>query len=909
MATPAKPPRQKKPKAPATGGVSIKNVDPATFVNVAKPAGATTNLPVMLRGQPTRQRTGTTFSVLPNKRLDFSAVENGRVWRASVDGSVPHPQHAPQRVILQAEGASGTLGAMPKSDPARDQNLIVKSGERPPANTLVYIHGIGNKPLASVLKCQWDTALFGVELGDRSRMALWVDTDRYPKPVDAKCGMPDGTVTEDDQAVTANILSLGPGAPPIEGMAREDEALERELRALAAGVPGRYETLRAIADRAARTPVELPADAQVSAQTAARVSTRVLPGRQRTRRVLAGILTRVFMRDVHDFLFKPEKRERMANALWDRLRGGGEPFVIVAHSLGSVVAYDLLRRLPAKSCKVALLVTIGSPLGIQEIIDHFTQDGEALGRPPCVEKWLNFADPLDAVAFGATLASSYGGVEQVEDKVEWGLNLDSPWDAHAATGYLGAEPVRTALRDLLGLSFAQSVGGELVSRDVVTNNEDADPFDLQDVLIQLDDPGGSGPPQSLRVVADQLVERLQCVTADRDPEMERCEPDRMRRFVQVRLTRSEIEALRTLSDELNIRQVWSNASKRALISQSVGTVQARPAHLGYDADGSGIGWAVLDTGINHRHPHFRLGEGSLVRAQWDCMAAGAPRPADGDPDKGVGDPNGHGTHVAGIIAGRTDTYLQGGQPVRLSGMAPRTTLYSFRTLNEDGRGSDASIIKALDRIAEINEGASKLVIHGVNLSLGSSFDPRIYGCCHTPLCQELRRLWRQGVLVVIAAGNGGFAELETAGGRVGANMDLSISDPANLEEAIAVGSVHKTNPHTFGVSYFSSRGPTADGRRKPDLVAPGEKILSAKSRLPDQPGTEVSDYYREDSGTSMAAPHVSGMLAAFLSVRKEFIGEPDRVKRILLDACTDLGRDPNMQGAGLVNLVKMLVAT
>ena len=141
-------------------------------------------------------------------------------------------------------------------------------------------------------------------------------------------------------------------------------------------------------------------------------------------------------------------------------------------------------------------------------------------------------------------------------------------------------------------------------------------------------------------------------------------------------------------------------------------------------------------------------------------------------------------------------------------------------------------------------------------------------------------------------------------------MDLSISDPANLEEAIAVGSVHKTNPHTFGVSYFSSRGPTADGRRKPDLVAPGEKILSAKAKPPRDPNSElVIDYYREDSGTSMAAPHVSGVLAAFLSVRKEFIGEPDRVKRILLSACTDLGRDPNMQGAGLVNLVKMLVAT
>ena len=63
-------------------------------------------------------------------------------------------------------------------------------------------------------------------------------------------------------------------------------------------------------------------------------------------------------------------------------------------------------------------------------------------------------------------------------------------------------------------------------------------------------------------------------------------------------------------------------------------------------------------------------------------------------------------------------------------------------------------------------------------------------------------------------------------GDIDANMDLSIGDPANLDEAIAVGSVNKTNPHTYGISYFSSRGPTADGRQKPDLVAPGERILS-----------------------------------------------------------------------------------
>ncbi len=143
-------------------------------------------------------------------------------------------------------------------------------------------------------------------------------------------------------------------------------------------------------------------------------------------------------------------------------------------------------------------------------------------------------------------------------------------------------------------------------------------------------------------------------------------------------------------------------------------------------------------------------------------------------------------------------------------------------------------------------------------------------------------------------------------------MDLSIGDPANLDEAIAVGSIHKSNPHTFGVSYFSSRGPTADGRKKPDLVAPGEQVLSAyhnyNRRRPVKQRI-ASDLYVEMSGTSMACPHVSGLLAAFLSARREFIGYPNRVKTILLENCTDLNRDVYIQGQGMPNLIKMLTTS
>jgi len=242
----------------------------------------------------------------------------------------------------------------------------------------------------------------------------------------------------------------------------------------------------------------------------------------------------------------------------------------------------------------------------------------------------------------------------------------------------------------------------------------------------------------------------------------------------------------------------------------------------------------------------------------------------------------------------------------MSAVAPQAKLHVYKVLDAEGRGEDAWIIKALDHIADINERAGKLVIHGVNLSLGGPFDQSTYGCGHTPLCNELRRLWRQGVLVVIAAGNEGFAVLRTLDGELDANIDLSIGDPANLEDSIAVGSVHKENPHTYGTSYFSSRGPTADGRQKPDVVAPGERILSCRYRVGSGAPT-MEKLYIAMSGTSMAAPHVSGVLAAFLSVRREFIGETDRVKGLLLAHCTDLGRERFQQGAGVPNLVKMLV--
>ena len=177
---------------------------------------------------------------------------------------------------------------------------------------------------------------------------------------------------------------------------------------------------------------------------------------------------------------------------------------------------------------------------------------------------------------------------------------------------------------------------------------------------------------------------------------------------------------------------------------------------------------------------------------------------------------------------------------------------------------------------------------------------------------EVDRLVRSGVVVVVAAGNTGYGYNQSLSrGPVAAGQDVTINDPGNAEQAITVGSTHREMPHVYGVSYFSSKGPTGDGRLKPDMVAPGEKIISCQSSnaappAVGDPQAVKTAFYKEDSGTSMAAPHVSGVIAAFLSVRREFIGNPDDVKKIFMSTATDLKRAVYFQGKGLVDLMRAI---
>lgn len=424
-----------------------------------------------------------------------------------------------------------------------------------------------------------------------------------------------------------------------------------------------------------------------------------------------------------------------------------------------------------------------------------------------------------------------------------------------------------------------------------------------------------------------------------------------------------------------IYRLWPDFPVEACTDQSAITIKSDAALRSFEAAGEDITWAVIDSGIDIRHPHFG-DSGTEQGRQTHLLLSDAVRDlhrnfADVFEVKGatlvkvkplespdwrqgmapdvrsalierhrvlaLNDEYGHGTHVAGIIAGRAPdpgqvslcvlehqyTINPDGQKVsstfakrslrgkaNLRGMAPLCKLISLRVLDHRGEGRSSQVIEALEYLREkINDNPKLMRVHGVNLSVGYPFDPEMFACGQSPLCTTVNRLVQEGVIVVTAAGNTGYGSAASSIGTAQAGLSNTINDPGNADFAITVGSTHRDAPHMYGVSYFSSKGPTADGRLKPDLVAPGERITSCAAGMKLAKANAAVDgaaCYIDDTGTSMAAPHVSGAIAAFLSIRREFIGRPHEVKRIFLENATPLGRERYFEGHGLVDLMRAI---
>jgi Subtilase family len=390
---------------------------------------------------------------------------------------------------------------------------------------------------------------------------------------------------------------------------------------------------------------------------------------------------------------------------------------------------------------------------------------------------------------------------------------------------------------------------------------------------------------------------------------------------------------------LRFESVSVNRPASIAAMPSRATVKADAASRLFEIDASSIGWAVLDSGIDATHMAFRKlqadgtpypqpfgitqGSGERVnltrvietrdlrtarewfsdtpeqRANLLLRLLGTKTPMF-DLDGYVRPTHDHGTHIAGILGGN---WVRGpGQEAHV-GVCPTVNLYDLRVLGDNGEGDEFSVIAGLRLVKALNDEAGRLVIHGVNLSLSMVHHVANYACGWTPVCRACEELIASGVVVVASAGNAGFVDPDPqqlrASTGTGYNV-VSITDPGNAEKVITVGATHTSEPHKYGTSYFSARGPTADGRPKPDLLAPGQRIEAPVPSELDHP--ELKSY----DGTSQAAAHVSGAAALLLARYRELWGQPERVKAILTGSATDLNRERYFQGYGLVDILRAL---
>jgi subtilisin family serine protease len=413
------------------------------------------------------------------------------------------------------------------------------------------------------------------------------------------------------------------------------------------------------------------------------------------------------------------------------------------------------------------------------------------------------------------------------------------------------------------------------------------------IIVQQDAPRGLTLPLGL----DSLLQRLGGVVTRRLGKL------------GVLTASLPLNALNALAERADVRyvsadrQVGSAGHVETTTGTSLVRTQTTLSLLGIPIgtttlDGAGIGVAVLDSGVDTRHETFRDGLGlSRVAASVDFTGEGR-----------TDDPFGHGTHVASLAAGR------GVAPAgAYQGVAPGARVLNLRVLNSEGRGTVSGLLAALDWVLQ---NRALYNIRVANLSLGT---PAVDEYRNDPVCAAVRRLSDAGVVVVAAAGNGGRDSL-------GNKIYGQIHSPGDEPSAITVGA-----SNTFGtdarsddaVTTYSSRGPTRgawtddagqsryDNIVKPDIVAPGNKIIGAASGGnallashaelnvdASQPASRRMMYL---SGTSMAAPVVAGAAALVLQANSSLT--PSLVKALLaLTAQPLAGFNQLEQGAGDLNV-------
>lgn len=302
--------------------------------------------------------------------------------------------------------------------------------------------------------------------------------------------------------------------------------------------------------------------------------------------------------------------------------------------------------------------------------------------------------------------------------------------------------------------------------------------------------------------------------------------------------------IKALAKKKGVKAIWPDLKVNALLADSVSEINTTAyTNLGYN--GTGIKIAVLDTGIHDDHVDL---DGGKVVAGKDFTASGYWT-----------DDNGHGTHVACIAAGTGEAgiYNTAGGP----GVANDASLISVKVLDNEGSGYTSDIIEGMQWASD--NGADI-----ISMSLGSQPGAALW--LEDPLSRAVNAIVDRGVIVVAASGNSGPGI-------------AAVSSPGSAEKAITVGASNGTS-----MAYFSSPGPTIEGRIKPDVVAPGYNITSCDN--------STNNAYIEHSGTSMASPFVAGLAALIKQAHPALT--PEEVKAVIMANAEELGAESIYQGAG-----------
>jgi hypothetical protein len=291
--------------------------------------------------------------------------------------------------------------------------------------TIVYVHGNGNKVREDLLKAQWDEALFGRDMAERSRMAYWRPL-RYPEP------LPDPAFDEVDQLP---VSPLAAAAPP--------EVLPTpEFVAAVEGAGGGLEATTALHDWLER--MSYAADAVAEGEAAMPPPTspfEALPFPRALRTAaFRTLVARTFV-DVHAYFFggMAEPMRAVLRGVLDDIEG---PVIVLAHSLGTIIAYDVLREARAEDREIPLFLTVGSPLGVQEVQDLIVRPLEV---PAGVAAWRNVSDWRDVVALDHTLRPAYAPPDRCTDFM---VTNDSA-NHHGIREYLRTVPVREPVLELM----------------------------------------------------------------------------------------------------------------------------------------------------------------------------------------------------------------------------------------------------------------------------------------------------------------------------------------------------------------------------------------------------------------------------------------------------------------------------